>query len=80
MVSRATALSAPNEDRQPKCWPSQVPAGTPSSAASEFPANTRLTARPRICGGNSPAAVETTVDQNRAWLSAVAIRETSSRS
>lgn len=80
MVSRPRPLSAANETRQPKCWPSQVPAGTPSRAASELPANIRPTARPRTLAGNIPAALDTTTAQNTAWLSAVATRVASSRS
>ena len=39
-------LTARNAVRQPACWPSQVPTGRPSTAASELPANTAIT-RPR---------------------------------
>jgi hypothetical protein len=71
-------LRARNAVRQPACWPSQVPTGRPSTAASELPANTTAITRPRRRGGKSPAAVGTTTDQNSAWLSAVTTRAPSS--
>jgi hypothetical protein len=77
-AARPTPLRARNAARQPACWPSQVPSGSPSTAASEPPPSTTATTRPRSRGGNSPAAVGTTTDQNRAWLSAVTTRAPSS--
>ena len=78
MATTPMPASAANDTRHPACWPSHVPAGTPSTAASEPPESMTLSARPRTFGENRLAVVGATIDQNSAWLSAVRIRDTSS--
>ena len=45
-VSIASAAATQNAERQPRCWPSQVAAGTPTTLATESPIITIATARP----------------------------------
>src|SRR3954454_19796311 len=73
-----TAASTRNAERQPACWPSHVPAGTPSIGATAAPMTTMDITRPRTRAGNRPAAAGATTDQNTAWLSATTIRAASS--
>ncbi len=42
--------------RQPRCWPSRVAAGTPTTLARVSPENITDTARARRCGAASSAA------------------------
>ncbi len=42
--------------RQPRCWPSTVLAGTPTTVATDRPSMTELTARPLNSGRTSEAA------------------------
>jgi hypothetical protein len=51
-----------------------VPAGTPTTVATETPPNSTASARPRTSAGNRPAAIGTTTDQNTACPSAVTTR------
>ena len=53
------------------CWPSQVPAGTPSTRASEPATDSAPTTRPRTSGANRPTATGPITAQNSAWASAV---------
>lgn len=55
-ASTARTTTAQYAARQPSCWPSHVAAGTPATVATERPSMTRLTARPRRCGGTREAA------------------------
>ena len=70
----AKPASAKNATRQPTCWPSQVPAGTPSIGASDAPANTTEVTRPRTGTGNIPAAAGATTAQNNACVKAAPTR------
>ena len=80
VAASATSATAPaaasiaNDHRQPRCWPTQVPTGTPTTAATETPPNSTASARPRTSAGNSPAAIGTTTDQNTACPNAVTTR------
>ena len=49
-------MTAQNAARQPRCWPSQVAAGTPTTLATESPSITIATARPLRPRGASEAA------------------------
>ena len=49
-------MTAQYADRQPRCWPSQVAAGTPTTFATESPSITIATARPLRPSGASEAA------------------------
>ena len=77
-ATRPSVLSARNALRQPAVWPSQVAAGTPTTAASELPPNRIEIARPRTRASNRLAAAGVTIDQNSAWLTAVSSRDPSS--
>lgn len=77
-VIRPTAAARANAARQPTCWPSQVPAGTPSTGPRELPIDMRAIARPRISGGNIAAAAGVATDQNSAWVAATSSRAASS--
>jgi hypothetical protein len=77
IASAPNPLNTRNAARQPNCSPSQVPTGTPTTAASELPADTTAMLRPVTLGENNPAAVGTATDQNKAWLNAMPIRAAS---
>jgi hypothetical protein len=64
--------------RQPVSWPRAVVSGTPSTRASELPANTVAVARPAFPGGASLAATGASTDQNTPWASAHSRRAASS--
>jgi hypothetical protein len=72
-----TAIT-PNAARQPSCWPSQVPSGTPSTGASDAPIDILATVRPRCDGRNIAVAVDATIDQNSACVNATTSRAPSS--
>ena len=50
-VSAPTRPTTANIQRQPKLWPRNVTAGTPSTLATESPSITQAMARPRIDAG-----------------------------
>ena len=55
-MSRASPVTAQKAERQPRCWPSQVAAGTPITLATDRPSITMATARPLRPWGASEAA------------------------
>ena len=59
-VSTASAAATQNAERQPRCWPSQVAAGTPTTLATERPIITIATARP-----SRPRGAEAGRDERR---------------
>ena len=50
IVSRPRIVTDQYAERQPKFWPSQVAAGTPTTLATDSPSMTSATARPRRSG------------------------------
>ncbi len=55
-VSSPSTVTAQYAERQPRCCPIQVAAGTPTTLAIGSPSMTRLTARPLRRGSTSEAA------------------------
>ena len=49
-VTTPSAATAQNAERQPRCWPIQVAAGTPTTLATLSPSITEATARPLRAG------------------------------
>ena len=56
MVSAASPVTTQYDARQPRVWPSQVAAGTPTTLATGRPISTRAMARPRRSGATMLAA------------------------
>ncbi|MNT50851.1 hypothetical protein D3C72_1877880 [compost metagenome] len=65
--------------RQLVAWPSQAPAGTPSTLAMVRPLSTRAMAEARRCGGASSAASRVAQPKKPAWLIAVNSRAATSQ-
>ena len=49
-VTTPSAVTAQNAERQPRCWPIHVAAGTPTTLATLSPSITEATARPLRAG------------------------------
>ncbi len=65
---------AQNVKRQPNCWPSSVPSGTPSALATVSPANiSEMAPARRFCATMSAATTEPT-PKNAPWHSAATTR------
>ncbi|MNT59586.1 hypothetical protein D3C72_1971090 [compost metagenome] len=60
--------------RQPRCRPSQAPAGMPSSVASVRPENITEIAEARRWGGTSPVATTAPTPKKVPWVSEVSTR------
>ena len=56
MVSAASPATTQYDARQPRFWPSQVAAGTPTTLATGSPISTSAMARPRRSGATMLAA------------------------
>jgi hypothetical protein len=56
MVTATMPVTLQYAERQPRCWPRYVAAGTPTMFAIASPSITMLTARPRRSGVASEAA------------------------
>ena len=65
--------------RQPRCWPSRVPSGTPSTMARELPRKASAVAFPAWPGGASRAVTGPIADQKMPWARAQTIRARTSR-
>jgi hypothetical protein len=65
-----------NVERQPKAWPSAVPAGTPRILASVSPANSIAMARARWLNGTRLAATIEPIPKKAPWPKAVTTRAT----
>ena len=57
-------------ERQPSCWPSSVPRGTPSTLAIVSPPNISAIAPAFLAGSTSPAATTEPIPKNAPWQSA----------
>ena len=55
---------AQNVERQPSCWPSMVPNGTPSTLAAVRPVNMIAIAPAFFSGATSPAATTAPMPKN----------------
>ncbi len=79
ITANATApisVTAQKLARQPKCSPSQAPAGTPSSVAAVSPVNMIAIAEARRCGGTRPVATTEPTPKKVPCASAVITRAT----
>ena len=69
-----SAVTAQNVDRQPNCWPSAVPPGTPSTFATVSPVNISAIALACFAFGTSDAATTEPTPKKAPWASAATIR------
>jgi hypothetical protein len=74
------AVTAQKAERQPKCRPSQAPAGTPSSVAAVRPVNMMAIAEARRSGGTSPVATTAPTPKKVPCASEVTMRAAISHS
>ncbi|MNN67482.1 hypothetical protein D3C81_1831190 [compost metagenome] len=72
--ARPTTVIAQNVLRQPKCRPSQAPAGMPSSVASVRPENITEMAEARRLAGTRPVATTAPTPKKVPWVSEVTTR------
>ncbi len=68
---------AQNAARQPHCWPTSVPAGTPRTLARVSPPNIRAMAPAFLSGATMSAATTEPMPKNAPWQSAATTRPTS---
>ena len=66
-----------NVERQPRCWPSRVPNGGPSTLAAVSLVNMMETAPAFLLGGTMSAATTDPILKNAPWHSAAMIRPVS---
>ena len=78
MATTVSAATAQNAERQPANWPSQVPAGTPSTLATVSPPAITASARPRRSVGTIATVVTAATAQNPAAAAALTTRDTNS--
>ncbi len=69
-----TTTIAQNVERQPKCRPSQAPAGMPSRVARVRPENMTEIAEALRASGTSPVATTAPTPKNVPWVSEVSTR------
>ncbi len=74
------AVMAQNVERQPYCWPRNVPNGTPRTLAVVRPANIIAMAPARLEGATMSAATTAPIPKNAPWHSAARMRPASSSS
>src|SRR5437868_1081237 len=78
MATSDSTATAQNADRHPRCWPSSVPAGSPTIVATVSPPARTLIALARAAGPASSIAVTDATAQNPAYTKALATRVASS--
>jgi hypothetical protein len=66
--------------RQPKCWPMNVPSGTPVTSATVRPVNMMAIALAALSFGTRPVAMVEPIEKNTPWARPVRMRATTSDS
>jgi hypothetical protein len=76
-LAAASAPTAQNAERQPNCWPTRVPSGTPATFATVSPPRSTASDLARSCGTTTDTVTTAATAQNAPVATAVTTRAAS---